>query len=270
MNLQKYYEKFIFSQNFYKYTQKVVTMSISLQTTTSLRQHIAKEVSVNRFCILNGDLIKNHSYFFDELVSKEFRDSWNNLRVDNHMNDGGKYRSRRYSVFNYKFHSKELIEKPGEQHYQEKAVNYLNGGLNRYFETIEDRIKNNSLFVNLIRFCIGVFEGIEGPNNWRIEPHQFRIKATAELNGSPTPEGIHRDGVKYVFIMFIGKENVIGGESHIYDNKKNHIISYMMEKPFDCAFLDDTKLMHSVSPIICNLSGNPSYRDTLVITFRNL
>lgn len=245
-------------------------MNLSLLTTTSLKQRIVEEISTNRFSIISGNTIKNDVDFFDKLICKEFIDSWNNLRIDNHMNDGGKYRYRRYSVFKYKFDSKELIEKPGESHYQIKDVNYLNGDIQRYFEPIEDKIKNNFFLVNLIKFCIDVFEGIKGANTWHIESHQFRIIATPDMNGSPTPEGIHRDGVNYAFIMLIGKENVIGGESHIYDNTKNHMLSYMMENPFDCAFLDDTKLMHSVSPIVCKFKGNQSYRDTLVITFKSM
>lgn len=245
-------------------------MNLSLLKTTSLKQRIAEEVSTNHFYIISGDTIKNDCIFFDDLICKEFRDSWNNLRIDNYMNDGGKYRYRRYSVFKYKFDSKQLIEKPGESHYQIKDVNYLNGGIKRDFDSLENKIKNNVFFVKLIKFCIDVFEGIKGANNWHIETHQFRIIATPDINSFPTPEGIHRDGVDYAFIMFIGKENVIGGESHIYDNTEKYMTSYMMKNPFDCAFLDDTKLMHSVSPITCKYKGNQSYRDTLVITFKSM
>lgn len=236
---------------------------------TNLPKCIAEEIGTKGFSIIRGDTIREHIYS-DRALFKEFRGSWNDLRIDKYMNDGGKYRQRRYSVFNYDLHSQKIIKKTDEPHFQEKNINYLNGGQKRYFAGIEDRIKNNESLLNSIRFGIDVLKYIGKINSWHIECHQFRIIAAPDLNGFPTPEGIHRDGVDYTFILLIGKRNITGGESRIYDNNKNHIISYMMEKPLDCALLDDTRTMHEVSPIICNSKGEESYRDTLVITLKNL
>jgi len=103
-----------------------------------------------------------------------------------------------------------------------------------------------------------------------IEAHQFRIMTNAQDFGFPTPEGIHRDGVTYVFIMLISRKNIIGGESHLYDDQKQHFFSYFLENPLDCTFLDDEKLMHSVSAIQPSKDAQEGYRDTLVITFTKL
>ncbi|MDB9390672.1 2OG-Fe dioxygenase family protein [Microcystis aeruginosa] len=106
--------------------------------------------------------------------------------------------------------------------------------------------------------------------DWHIEAHQFRIMTNAQDFGFPTPEGIHRDGITYVFIMLISRKNIIGGESHLYDDQKQHFFSYFLENPLDCTFLDDEKLMHSVSAIQPSKDAQEGYRDTLVITFTKL
>ncbi|MBW4577485.1 MAG: 2OG-Fe dioxygenase family protein [Aphanothece sp. CMT-3BRIN-NPC111] len=245
-------------------------MKQHLSITKSRQQQISEEISVKGFSIISGDAIQKDLLFFDIFSANNFIDSWNNLRLDNYMSDGGKYRYRRYSVFKYESESRQLIEKPFEPHFQEKSVNKLNGGRNRYFEPIENETKGNSVFINLMKFCISILADIKIPTSWHIEAHQFRIIANPSMCGFPTPEGIHRDGVNYVFMMLIGKENIIGGESHIYDNKKNLLFSYMLSNPLDCILLDDLKLMHGVSPIKSLASTKESYRDTLVLTFTEL
>jgi hypothetical protein len=52
--------------------------------------------------------------------------------------------------------------------------------------------------------CIAVISDVDAPvpNNPRhIELHQFRIETTPDHIGRPTPEGLHRDGVDWVFVM---------------------------------------------------------------------
>jgi hypothetical protein len=244
-------------------------MSYALLMPKSFHQEALEQILLNGFSIIKGDAFRG-SLFFEESIWQEFRESWNNLGVDNYMNDGGQYRSRRYSVFEYSYTLKQVVEKPGEPHYQYKQFNKLNGGIKRYFDPMENRIKNNLIFISILDFCFKFFESIKLDRDWHIEAHQFRIKANANFQGLPTPEGIHRDGVNYAFIMLVEKENVVGGESHIYDSQKKHLLSYMLENPLDCAFLDDPKLMHSVSPIEPLLAHKEAYRDTLVITFTEI
>jgi hypothetical protein len=70
--------------------------------------------------------------------------------------------------------------------------------------------------------------------------------------------------------MLVSRKNIIGGESHLYDNQKRHFFSYFLENSLDCTFLDDAKLMHSVSAIQPSKDAQEGYRDTLVITFTEL
>ncbi|BBD63360.1 hypothetical protein NIES2109_62100 (plasmid) [Nostoc sp. HK-01] len=244
-------------------------MSYSLLIPKPLTQEIQEQILYKHFSIVKGSDFQS-KLFFEENIWQEFRQTWNNLELDKYMNDQGKYRYRRYSVFDYNNVSRRLLEKVGEPHYQQAKFNQLNGGINRYYEPLEVKTKENLVFVSIIDFCIRLFTKMKANQNWHLEVHQFRILTNSDICGLPTPEGIHRDGVSYVFIMLIGKENVVGGESYIYDNQKKPIVNYCLENSLDCAFLDDTHLMHSVSPIRPYLSEKEGYRDTLVITFKEV
>ncbi len=235
-----------------------------------LFQKIAKQIQADSFSILPANVLQSH-YNFTQTEVKQFTDSWNNLSLDKYMNDGGKYRYRRHSVFTYNFADDTIINTPGIPHYQNKKNNYLNGGVERYFEPITEEIITNRVFVNLINLCLKTFASIKvSLRSLYIEAHQFRIITNSEILGLPTPEGIHKDGVTYVFIMLINRVNVVGGESHLYDNQKKHLLSYFLENTLDCTFLDDAKLMHSVSSIQACLDSQTGYRDTLVITFTEI
>ncbi|MBD2512193.1 2OG-Fe dioxygenase family protein [Nostoc muscorum FACHB-395] len=244
-------------------------MTYSLLMPKALNKEIKEQIINRGFSIIQGCDFKS-KFLFEETIWQEFRQSWNNLELDKYMNDNGKYRYRRYSVFQYNELSRTLFEKQREPHYQQRNFNELNGGINRYYEPLEERTKANLVFVSIIDFWIKLFTEIKPNRDWHLEVHQFRITTNSDFSGLPTPEGIHRDGVTYAFIMLAGKENVIGGESYIYDSQKKPILSYILEKSLDCALLDDIKLRHSVSPISPCLTAKEGYRDTLVITFTEL
>jgi hypothetical protein len=244
-------------------------MSYSLSIPKPLTQEIQEQILYKYFSLVKGCDFQN-GLFFEENIWQEFRQSWNNLELDRYMNDQGKYRYRRYSVFHYNNLSRRLLEKPGQPHYQQAKFNQLNGGINRYYKSLENNTKENLVFVSIIDCCIKIFTELNPNQNWHLEVHQFRIMTNSNFCGLPTPEGIHRDGVDYVLIMLIGKENVMGGESYIYDNQEKPILNYILEKPLDCVFLDDIHLKHSVSPISPDLKEKEGYRDTLVVTFKKI
>ena len=52
---------------------------------------------------------------------------------------------------------------------------------------------------------------------WKIEMHQFRIEPSPRESGKPTPEGMHRDGVDWVFVGLIARTGVAGGVTGIGD-----------------------------------------------------
>lgn len=196
-----------------------------------------------------------------------FARSWYNLPPDNFMGDGGEYRRRRFAVYDV---GKSGVKRQAHQpHYQSRDHNTLNGGIDRWFEPIEPLIGSHPIMTGLLKLTAKFIESSgDNRNSWRAEVHQFRIEATSERAGLPTPEGLHRDGVDWVAMMLVDRGDVRGGVSEVYGSTGDRLASFMLEKPLDSLFLDDTRVLHGVTPIVANTAGHEAHRDIIVITFR--
>ena len=79
---------------------------------------------------------------------QKFHHSWNDLPADNFLSDGGHYRFRRYSVFNWIMNNTlELL--PHEPHYQSTYRNNMNGGIYREFEAFKPQTIENPVLKSL-------------------------------------------------------------------------------------------------------------------------
>lgn len=241
-----------------------------MQITSNSFIDIAKEIQDKHYFISTiGELDKGltsikHEYY------QQFINSWSNLRFDNYMADGGKYRYRRYNVINYYTSTSYFKFLPNEPHFQKDTYNSLNGGVYREYEPFEDKTLENPILKKLIECCSNIFNLVEAQYDWRVECHQFRITPTVEFCGLPTPEGKHRDGVGYVFMMLINKVNILGGTTRIYNSTGDLLTPYTLKQPFECILLDDTKVMHDVSSVHMENINNIAYRDMLVLTFQKI
>jgi len=106
------------------------------------------------------------------------------------------------------------------------------------------------------------------PTAWHIELHQFRIEARPGEVGQPTPEGMHRDGVDWVLVLMVRRENIASGETTIYDLVKRPLGSFTLTAPLDSALVDDSRVYHGVTAVTAIDPQLPAYRDVLVVTFR--
>ena len=195
--------------------------------------------------------------------------SWNDLAVDEYMADGGRYRRRRYAT---------LEARPGrvarlahQAHFQSLDYNSLNGGVERWFEPITPHICDLPLTQRILEASLDVFGAVAGPDAgfpWRTEMHQFRIEARADEAGRPTPEGAHRDGVDWVLVMLVARENIAAGVTDIFDPTGKSLGSFTLLEPLDAVFIDDHRVFHGVTAIEPVDPGRPAYRDVLVTTFR--
>jgi hypothetical protein len=103
---------------------------------------------------------------------------------------------------------------------------------------------------------------------WHVEIHQFRIEALPGQEGRPTPEGMHRDGVDYVLVLMVRRENVASGVTAIRDHDRNELGSFTLTDGLDAAWVDDARVFHGVTPVVPVDPTRPAYRDVLVVTFR--
>lgn len=198
-----------------------------------------------------------------------FAASWNDLKEDRYMADGGRYRRRRYAVF--EVDGDQVERAPHQPHFQAQTYNRLNGGLERWFEPVTEEIGHHPIVQTLIRRLSHVFDGMMQPRapqlRWHVEMHQFRIEAGADDVGKPTPEGVHRDGVDGAFVMLINRDNVASGITEIFDPDGLSLGSFTLADPGDAVFLDDRRVFHGVTPIAPLTARKPAIRDVLVLTF---
>lgn len=199
---------------------------------------------------------------------KAFAASWNQLEVDTYMADQGRYRRRRYAV--YRAQPQGSIERCEHQpHHQTLAYNPLHGGVERWFEPINDEVGKADSMRTILRFARRCF-GQRAPEtrSWHIEVHQFRIEAHPDQPGMPTPEGKHRDGVDFVLVLLIDRHNIASGTTSIHALDGGELGAFTLTEPFDAALVDDHRVYHGVTAVQAVDSSQPSYRDVLVVTFR--
>jgi hypothetical protein len=199
-----------------------------------------------------------------------FATSWNHLGVDTFMADGGRYRRRRFAAFSA---SASGIERKAHQpHYQSRDYNPLNGGVERWFLPITDEIASHPAMHAVLATCFRLFDAMTPeatrPPAWHVEVHQFRIETGPEHEGRPTPEGMHRDGVDWVLVMLVERENITSGETMMENTAHRSIGSFTLSEPMDAALVDDDRVFHGVTPLGRVDDARPAHRDVLVVTFR--
>lgn len=196
--------------------------------------------------------------------------SWNDLGVDTFMADGGRYRRRRFAAFAAS--AAGLLRKPHQPHYQSRDYNALNGGVARWFSPVKDDVAAHPALVAILTTCHRLFDALTPeptrPPVWHVEVHQFRIETGNEQQGLPTPEGMHRDGVDWVMVLLVRRENIASGETLMEDVAHRPLGSFTLTEPMDAALVDDDRVFHGVTPLHRLDPASVAYRDVLVVTFR--
>jgi hypothetical protein len=208
------------------------------------------------------NLVGEQGEALNELVG-----SWNHLPIDAYLKDGGRYRKRRHSSI--VCNGEQLAVSPHRAHWQPVEYNALHGGMHRWFEPISEAVLNHSAWHKLIQKIPALFgAGSDASANggpWFVEAHQFRIDTEGGI-GRPTPEGAHRDGVDFVAVFLIARNEIKGGETRIFEAQGASGQRFTLTEPWSLLLLDDARMIHETTPI--QPIGPNAYRDTLVITYR--
>ena len=189
--------------------------------------------------------------------------SWNDLPLDDYLKDGGRYRRRRHSCFIQD--GAQLAQVPHRAHWQPLEYNALHGGMHRLFAPVAPATVAQPAWRRLITALGDVCFQVKGRQPWFVEAHQFRID-TLEGIGRPTPEGAHRDGVDFVAVLLVGRSNIKGGETRVFEAAGPGGKRFTMLEPWTLLLLDDAKVIHESTPI--QPVGENGRRDTLVLTWR--
>jgi hypothetical protein len=194
-----------------------------------------------------------------------FAASWDDLPLDTHLPEGHRYRRRRHATLEARAGATTFTQAPHQPHYQSLDYNPLVGGIERWFEPIEQPVTAAPVWGQLIASLGVLFARVRAAERWYIEAHQFRID-TANGIGRPTPEGAHRDGVDFVAVILVGRRNLRGGETRVFDAHGSSGVRFTMEEPWSALLMDDERVIHETTPI--QPEGGVGARDTLVLTYR--
>jgi len=191
---------------------------------------------------------------------------WQDLPLDNHLRDGGRYRFRRHGSFIADANAQTPLQMmPHRAHWQPLDYNALHGGIERWFQPLAPELLTLPAWTQLLLSLASAASRLKGEQPWFIEAHQFRIDTTDGI-GRPTPEGAHRDGVDFVAVFLVSREGIKGGESRVFEADGPRGQRFTMTEPWTLLMLDDERVIHETTPI--QPQGEHGHRDTLVITLR--
>ncbi|HEY2509912.1 MAG TPA: 2OG-Fe dioxygenase family protein [Polyangiaceae bacterium] len=193
---------------------------------------------------------------------------WDDLPLDAHLRDGGRYRRRRHGSFVVEGGAVTLC--PHRAHWQPLDYNALHGGIERWFAPIAPAMLAEPVWSRLLAGLAGHADRLRGAQRWFVEAHPFRIETVGGI-GRPTPEGAHRDGVDLVAVILIARHAVRGGETRVFEADGPRGNRFLLTDPWTTVLLDDARVVHETTPIQ-PLREAPEdaagHRDTLVVTFR--
>lgn len=199
----------------------------------------------------------------NSLKLEEIKPFFNTLPVDPYIK--GNYRLRRLSRFTVSDDNK-LIKLPHGCFYQSKNYNRLVGNTKREYEELDDELIKLDAFKTLI---LAFSDSCKLHPEAEIGVHQIRITCSPTNYGNPAPEGIHRDGTDFIGIFSVDRENIQGGETHLYTEKKEKPVFSKVLNSGELLLVNDHEFLHFTTPIkpIAECKGT---RDVFVLTSPSL
>ncbi len=198
----------------------------------------------------------------DSIKLQELKAFFTDLPIDPYIK--GNYRSRRLSRF--KIVKDELIKLPHGYLFQPKSYNPLMGDIKRDFAEIDEKMTQMNEFKKLV---------LEFSNYCKLAPeveigvHQIRTTCSPKNFGNPAPEGIHQDGCDFIGIFAVDRENIQGGETHLYIGKKEKPVFQKVLHPGELLLVNDHDYFHFTTPIKPILEAEGT-RDVFVLTSPSL
>jgi hypothetical protein len=196
-------------------------------------------------------------------------EDWENLELDRYLLNDARFRLRRYGRYYWSPADDTLEALPQEGYFQPKDENAYAGGITREFAPLLPDTVHNPFLLALVRTtfaCLPV-AGDRLEKAWEVRIHQIRIVASTKVPGQPAPEGIHQDGTDYLTLHLVRRQNIVGGETTIYDLERKPIERYTMREPLDSLILEDPRIMHGVTPVLPANGQGLGIRDLLGVDF---
>lgn len=201
---------------------------------------------------------------------KRFAAHWDELEPDVYAGTLGAQRLRRYGHFASRPMDSDARLMPHREFVQPHDSNPLYVNRDRHFEPLTDRFVADPLLHAILKLLGQLATALDDPPEWSAKVHPFRVIASNDGEGQPTPEGLHRDGVTLVTSLLIDRRNATGGESSVLDSGGQPLLATTLAEPGALLLGDDRRTLHGVSPIRPLDPAEPARRDVLVVTFAPL
>jgi hypothetical protein len=198
----------------------------------------------------------------NSINTEGFQPFFQDLPIDPYIK--GEYRSRRLSRVTVS--ENKLIKLPHGYLFQSRDYNPLLGDIKREFAELEDALVELDIFKNLV---LAFSDSCKLHPEAEIGIHQIRTSCSPGHLGNPAPEGIHQDGTDFIGIFSVGRNNIQGGETHLYTAKKEKPVFNKILQPGELVVVNDHDFFHFTTPI---KPENPATgtRDVFVLTSPSL
>ncbi|MFH8683033.1 2OG-Fe dioxygenase family protein [Streptomyces lydicus] len=195
-----------------------------------------------------------------------FAGHWEDLSPDPYAAEQGTRRRRRYGRFALTPATGELRRLPHLPFVQPDGSNPLYAAVDRHFDPLTDAFAADPVLRAVLTLLGRLAGALDSAPRWNAEVHPFRVVATPHGEGSPTPEGRHRDGVTLVSSLLVGRDNATGGSSTVCTPGGRALLTTTLDEPATLLLSDDRATLHGVSPIRPADPSRPAHRDVLVTT----
>jgi hypothetical protein len=194
---------------------------------------------------------------------------WDRLEPDRYLAGGAKFRLRRYGRYYWSPADDALEALPHEPYFQPEDENPYAGGVVREFAPLLPETVHNPFLHALVRStfaCLPVADDKRG-RAWEVRVHQIRIVASPGEPGLPAPEGVHQDGTDFLTLHLVRRHNVVGAETTIYDLDRNPVWRSTLREALDSLILEDSRVLHGVTPVRSAGGRTAGTRDVLGVDF---
>ncbi|QSJ19008.1 2OG-Fe dioxygenase family protein [Nostoc sp. UHCC 0702] len=198
----------------------------------------------------------------NSINTEGFKTFFNHLPVDPYIK--GNYRSRRLSRFIVS--GDRSLKLPHGYLFQSKEYNPLLGDVKREFAELDDALIELDIFKKLV---MAFTDSCKLHPEAEIGVHQIRTTCSPDNMGNPAPEGIHQDGTDFIGIFSVTRENIQGGETHLYTGKKEKPVFSKILNPGELLLVNDHDFFHFTTPIKPQ-TDDQGIRDVFVLTSPSL
>jgi hypothetical protein len=140
------------------------------------------------------------------------------------------------------------------------------GDIKREFSELDDALIEQDIFKHMI---LAFSDSCKLHPEAEIGVHQIRTTCSPDNFGNPAPEGIHRDGTDFIGIFSVDRNNIQGGETHLYTAKKEKPVFSKILNPGELLLINDHEFFHFTTPVKPTAEGVGT-RDVFVLTSPSL